>query len=473
MASTISRLLTVFKLAHREGPPLLAGIVAGLTAATGAPACAQTVPPQPAPAPVGAADPGAKPSETWAIQGQATFVDQGTFAFRSPYRGPNSLDPGTRALETADLTLYAGFRSWPGAEVWINPEIDQGFGLSNTFGVAGFPSGEAYKVGKSTPYLKLPRLFLRQTINLGGDREAVDAGLNQLAGSQSADRLVFTIGKFSVTDVFDNNQYAHDPRGDFFNWTVVDTGTFDYAADAWAYTYGAAAEWYQGRWTARAGVFNLSVAPNSPTLEDDFSQYQLVAELEERHQILRRPGKLAVTAFWTRGRMGSYADAIALAQINGQPADISAVRRYQGRFGIGLNLEQEISDDLGVFARAGVADGRVKAYEFTDVDRTVAAGLSLKGKRWGRSDDTIGAAVVVNGISKIHQQFLGAGGLGILVGDGKLPHPGAEAILETYYDLAAYGPAHVSLDYQFVDNPGYNRDRGPVSILAARLHAQF
>jgi high affinity Mn2+ porin len=453
-----------------------AGVAAGLTLALASPALADADASPAAQAPAAqasATDAAAKPAEIWAVHGQTTFVDQVGFAYRSPYQGTNSLAPGTVGRETADLTLYAGVRPWAGAELWINPEIDQGFGLSNTVGVAGFPSGEAYKVGAVAPYLKLPRLFLRQTVDLGGERAGVDADLNQLAGSQTADRLVFTVGKFGVTDVFDNNQYAHDPRHDFLNWTIADTGAFDYAADAWAYTYGAAAEWYQGRWTARAGVFNLSVTPNSATLENNFSQYQVVAELEERHQLLQQPGKIAVTGFWTRGRMGSYADALRLAQTNGQPADIAAVRHYQGRFGLGLNLEQQIVDGLGVFARAGVADGRIEAFEFTDVDKTAAAGLSLKGARWGRTDDTIGAAVVVNGISKIHEAFLNAGGLGILVGDGRLPHPGPEAILETYYDCAAYGPAHVTLDYQFVDNPAYNRDRGPVSILAVRLHAQF
>jgi high affinity Mn2+ porin len=223
----------------------------------------------------------------------------------------------------------------------------------------------------------------------------------------------------------------------------------------------------------RAGVFNLSDIPNSPTLGTDFSQFQALVELEERHKLWGRPGKIEITSFVSHGRMGSFSDAIRLAQTTGQPADIAAVRHYQGRPGLSFNLEQQVSDDLGVFARGGISDGTIESYEFSDIDHTVAAGLSLKGARWGRPNDTFGAAVVINGISKVHEQFLNAGGLGILVGDGKLPHPGSEAIFETYYDLAAYGPAHVSVDYQFVDNPAYNRDRGPVSILAARVHAQF
>ena len=412
-------------------------------------------------------------AEPWAVHGQVTVVDQATFAFRSPYRGPNSLDPGTRGKETADLTLYAGVRLWPGLEAWINPEFDQGFGLSDTLGIAGFPSGEAYKVGMAKPYFRLQRLFVRQTIDLGGEREDVDADLNQLAGAHTADRLVITAGKFGVPDIFDANSYAHDPRGDFLNWALIDSGSFDYAADAWGYTVGAAAEWYVGRWTLRGGVFNLSKVPNSEHLEYDFSQFQGIAELEERHQLFSRPGKLKITSFLSRGRMGAFDDAVALSRATGQPADIAAVRRYRSRDGVSFNLEQEVAEGVGVFAHGGVAGGSVEPYEFSDIDRTLAVGLSLKGQRWGRPHDTFGVAGVVNDISRAHERFLAAGGTGILIGDGQLPHPGVEQILETYYDFAAYGPAHVSLDYQLVNHPGYNRDRGPVSIVAARLHAQF
>jgi high affinity Mn2+ porin len=452
-------------------------VAASLAAALAAPALAQTTAPSNATTTTAPAErvelpEESKAPEAWAIHGQFTFVNQGDLAFRSPYSGPNSLAPA-QSRETADATLYLGFRPWSGAEVWVDPEIDQGFGLSNTLGVAGFPSGEAYKVGRAAPYFRLQRLFIRQTIDLGGGGEAIDADLNQLVGTQSADRLVFTVGKFSVPDIFDTNTYADDPRGDFLNWALIDTGTFDYAADAWGYTYGVAAEWYFGRWTLRGGVFNLSDVPNSETLETDFSQFQSVDELEERHKLWGQPGKLKITGFLSRGRMGSFEDAVRLAQQTGQPADIAAVRRYQSRGGVSFSAEQEVADGVGVFVRAGAADGSIEPYEFSDIDRTFAAGVSLGGKRWGRTNDTVGVAGVVNRISREHELYLADGGTGILVGDGQLPHPGTEQIVETYYDLAAYGAAHVSLDYQFVANPAYNRDRGPVSIFAARLHAQF
>jgi high affinity Mn2+ porin len=415
--------------------------------------------------------PPALQTDNFAVHGQTTFLEQYVPAFRAPYSGPNSLAPN-QGRETWDATAFLGMRLWDGAEFWVNPEIDQGFGLSGTFGVAGFPSGEAYKVGESAPYARIPRAFIRQTIDLGGDVQKVDAAANQFSGSQTADRLVITIGKLSVTDIFDTNKYAHDPRGDFMNWTIADTGTFDYAADAWAYTYGGAVEWYQGQWTLRGGVFDLSVAPNTFALDTTFQQFQWDGEIERRYELWGQPGKIAVTGFLTRGRMGSYADAIALAASTGGPADITAVRQYQSRGGVSFNLEQQVTQELGLFARAGFANGNIEPYEFTDVDRTAAAGLSLTGKQWGRPDDTFGFAGVINGISSIHQQFLNDGGLGILVGDGQLPHPGPEKIIETYYQLPV-SFVKLTIDYQFIDNPGYNRDRGPVSVIGARLHSQF
>jgi high affinity Mn2+ porin len=283
---------------------------------------------------------------------------------------------------------------------------------------------------------------------------------------------VLTVGKFSAVDIFDTNKYAHDPRSDFLNWTVIDTATFDYAADAWGYTVGAAAEWYQGAWTLRAGLFDLSIAPNATALDPHFGQFEWVGEIERRYTIWEQPGKIAVTGYLLRGRLGSFADAIALAAVTGGPANTVPVRLYRSREGISLNLEQQLVPNVGFFARAGIANGDIEPYEFTDIDRTVAAGLSVSGKQWGRDNDTFGIAGVVNGISNVHQAFLNAGGLGILVGDGQLPHPGNERILETYYSFPVFA-SKITLDYQLIVNPAYNRDRGPVSVLGFRVHTQY
>lgn len=440
-----------------------------------APAAAQTVQDR-APAVTAPATPIAAEAmpddQRYAVHGQATVVLQATPGFASPYAGANSLTP-RQAKETVDVTLYAGVRPWAGGELWVNPEIDQGFGLSNTLGVAGFPSAEAYKVGRTAPYTRLQRLFLRQTIDLGDAREAVAGFANQLAGSRTANRLVLTIGKFGVGDVFDTNIYAHDPRADFLNWSAVDTGSFDYAADAWGYSTGIAAEWYRAAWTLRLGAFNLSKVPNGETLERGFGQYQLDAEVEHRHQLAGRPGAVRVTLFRNRGRFGRFDEVLALAARTGDVADTGLVRSRRTRAGIGINVEQAASDTLGVFARAGIADGQVEPYDFTDIDRTAQAGLSLRGAGWGRSGDTLGAVVIVNAISRDHQRYLDAGGLGVLVGDGRLPNPGAERIGEAYYKIAAARGVELTVDYQFIANPGYNRDRGPANVFAFRAHGAF
>ncbi len=410
--------------------------------------------------------------DTTALHAQATYVEQDSNGFSAPYGGANSLSANS-GRETVDVTLYAGVRLWSGGEFWATPEIDQGFGLDDTLGVAGFPSGEAYKVGRKAPYLRLPRAFVRQTLDLGGDPEDASAGLTQFGGTHRRDRWVFTVGKFGVTDVFDASTYAHDPRSDFLNWSAVDAGTFDYAADAWGFTIGAAAERYSGPWTLRMGAFDLSDVPNSPRLEAGFREFQLLGEVERRYELSSHSGRVLLTGFDTRGRMGRLDQAIALGLATGTTPDPARVRQYRSRLGASLLVEQAVGDGVGLFARLGRAQGDVEAYEFTDIDRSLELGTSIAGKRWRRPDDTVGFAGLVNGISGVRERFLALGGLGILVGDGRLPHPGDERILESYYSLAMATWLHVTLDYQYVRNPAYNRDRGPVSILALRIHLQI
>jgi high affinity Mn2+ porin len=421
-----------------------------------------------------APDTTAPPEQNWAIHGQSTYTQQFQPAFRSPYQGPQSLPPPANGRETFDATIYGGFRPWQGAEIWINPEVDQGFGLGNSFGVAGYVSGEAYKLGENDPYYRMSRAFFRQTINLGGETQKVDPDLNQLGGSQTANRAVITIGKYSVVDIFDTNKYAHDPRNDFLNWSVLDVGTFDYAADAWGATYGAAVEWYQDWWTARIGLFDMSNVPNSIALSLSLiHQNQFVAEVEERHTLWDQPGKLKFLYWLTRANMGTYSDALALAAATGTSPSTDAVRNYRSKYGVVLNLEQQLTPVLGMFARVGWTQGGVAEYDFTDIDQSMQIGLSLQGTRWGRPGDTVGLAAVANQISHDGKAYLAAGGLGGIIGDGQLPEAGPEQIIETYYSFAAFSFAKVTGDYQFVNNPAYNRQRGPVSVFALRLHAEF
>ena len=423
------------------------------------------------PASVRAADDDAP--ETWAIHGQATAVEQFHPAFTSPYSGPSSMFGGAQGRETTDATLYLGVSPWEGGEAWADMEMDQGFGLSNTLGAAAFPSAEAYKVGKASPYGRLQRLFFRQTFDLGGDSEKVEGEANQLGGSRTADNLILTGGKFAVTDMFDTNTYAHDARGDFLNWAVVDAGGFDYAADAWGYSYGAAAEWSFDDWTLRSGLFDLSRVPNTTELETDFSQFELVGELERRIALWGHGGKIKLLGFVNRGRMGSYNDAVALAALTHTTPDTGMVRHYRSRPGATLNVEQGITDDLGIFLRASMNDGSQETYEFTDMRQSVSGGLSLKGTSWERKDDTVGVALETSEISKSAQAYLAAGGLGLLIGDGRLTHYSDEVALETYYDMQIVKGINAALDYQLIANPAYNSDRGPISVLGVRLHGEF
>jgi high affinity Mn2+ porin len=412
--------------------------------------------------------------ETWGMYGQFTGVTQSYPAFAAPYTGKNSLSPNSSNATTTDLTLFAGMRIW-GGELWANPEIDQGFGLSNTLGMGGYPSGEAYKVGANSPYLRLPRLFYRQVINLGGEEQTIAPAANQLGRTQSADNVILTIGKFSVTDVFDTNTYAHDPKSDFFNWSIVESGAFDYAADAWGFSKGASVEWTQSRWTLRGGLFDLSTVPNTVNLDPKFSQYEWIGELEERYQLWERLGKIKLLGFVNQGRFGSYADALQLQlQTGSSTPDTALVRRFSSRPGMAINIEQEVASDLGAFARASMNNGTKEADDFTEINRSVAAGLSLKGDKWGRHDDTFGFAAVANGLSNDARNYFAAGGMGILIGDGHLNY-GLEKIMETYYSYSVHAVEHLmlTLNYQYVVNPAYNQDRGPVNIFGVRVHKEF
>jgi high affinity Mn2+ porin len=409
----------------------------------------------------------------WSVHVQGTGIYQGTLRFASPYRGPNSLDPGNRWQETISGTAYLGRRLWEGAELYFNPEFNQGFGLSDTRGLAGFPNGEAQKAGFDTPKPNVARLFLRQTFGLGGDQEKVDDDLNSIAGARDVSRVTVTAGKFAAPDIFDDNRYAHDPRTTFLNWSVWEAAAWDYPADQKGYTDGLAVELNQPGWALRGGWFLEPKIANDRNLDPRFwKHFGAVAELELRHEIEEQPGKLRLLAFANRAHMGNLREATDIALATGAPADIALVRRDRVKYGFAVNLEQAISDELGAFGRASWNDGRTEAWAFTDIDTSVSLGASLKGARWRRPQDTVGLAAVMNLISKDHQDFFAAGGTGILVGDGRLSY-GPEGILEAYYSFAVVEAVALSLDYQFVVNPAYNSDRGPVNIFAARVHAQF
>ncbi len=408
--------------------------------------------------------------QTWNWHVQNTDIAQATPGFSARYSGPNSLDKKGEIRETMSFDLYAGARLWSGAEAHIDGLVWQGFGLSNSVGVDGFPNGEAFRLGTRRPDAIIARLFIRQTINLGGEQETVDDDALDLAGKRDVSRLTLTLGKISAKDIFDNNAYANDPRTQFMNWSLMANEAWDYPADSLGYETGFVAELNQSDWAVRAGFFQMPKVSNGMAQDYHYLKaWGTVMEIERRYTMASHPGTIRLLVYRNRAHMGGYQDAIASPV---RPADITASRAYRYKSGIGLNWEQEMTKTVGVFSRLGWSDGKSEGWTFADVDRTATLGVSLKGEAWSRADDTLGIAGVINGISPVHQRFFAAGGTGILAGDGALSY-GTERILETYYDVGFSEHLHAALDYQFIADPAFNRDRGPVSVFGLRLHVEF
>ncbi len=412
-------------------------------------------------------------SDIWNVHAQTTFLPQGYPAFRSPYAGTNSLPGGGQLQQTWTTTAFLGVRLWQGAEFYFNPELAQGFGLNGTLGLAGFPNGEAQKAGVPFPKIRPQRYYIRQTFGLGGEQEEVADGPNQLAGKRDIDRVTLIVGRFAVGDFFDGNAYAKDPRADFMNWALWSSGAYDFPADLPGYTRGAVVELNRKDWAVRAGVFEVPAAPNSDVLT--FKTGGVVAEFEERHAIFDQPGKLRLGGFANSGNTGNYREALAIEAAD-PILDINAVMRgiqhTNLKYGFYANLEQQIVKDVGLFLRASWNDGQNQILSFTDIDRSLSGGISIKGSYWGRPNDTIGIGGAINGISAAHRDFLAAGGLGLLIGDGQLNYR-PEQILETYYAYSLNKNLTLTADYQLFVNPAYNADRGPASIFTGRLHGEF
>ncbi|WP_439407794.1 carbohydrate porin [Bradyrhizobium sp. DASA03076] len=409
-------------------------------------------------------------SSRWEIHGQSTFLPQGHPSFSAPYTGPNSLTTSPDLQETWSNSLYLNARLWDGGEVYFNPELLQGFGFNNTTGAGGFPNGEAQKSGFPYPHFNASRLFVRQTFGFGGEQEELASGQLQLAGKADISRLTLQVGKFSVVDVFDGNAYAHDPRKDFMNWSIWASGAFDYAADKLGLGYGATAELNQKQWALRAGYFLMDAVSNSNNFDMNIGRRgEYVVELETRYSLFGQPGKLRTLGFVNSDFSGSYRETLDNPAFG---VDITQTRRGRLKYGYALNLEQAVTDDIGVFGRWSWNDGRNEIMAFTDIDRSLSGGVSVKGTKWGRPDDVVAIAGAVNGLSQDHRDFLAAGGLGPLIGDGALNYRN-ERVLETYYAYALNKALTLTADYQLIVNPAYNADRGPVSVFSGRLHGEF
>jgi high affinity Mn2+ porin len=409
----------------------------------------------------------------WMVHGQFTFLPQAYPRFRSPYQGPNSLPGGGQGRETFTTSAFLGWTLWDGGEFLFNPELAQGFGLNTTLGLAGFSNGEAQKGGAPYPRFRPQRYLLRQTFELGGGQEELPDSATQIGGKRDIDRISISVGRFAVGDFFDGNAYAKDPRADFMNWALWASAAYDFPADLPGFTRGGVVELNRRDFAVRAGLFQVPSAPNSDLLT--FKSGGVAAEFEGRYALWDRAGKLRIGAFANRGNSASYRGAITAATAD-PFTDINdlvpALRRERSKTGFYLNAEQQLMPDLGAFARFSMNDGKSEILSFTDIDRSVSGGLSIKGRSWGRPADTIGIGGAINGLSAAHRDFLAAGGLGLLIGDGRLTY-GTERIFETYYAYAINRHFTVTADYQLIVNPAYNSDRGPVSIFSARLHGEF
>jgi high affinity Mn2+ porin len=413
------------------------------------------------------------PADEWySLHFQLTAATQAHPAFAAAYSGKNSMSPRAEDATAFVGSVYADLRLWKGAEVLFTPEMSGGKGLSSTLGVAAFPSGIVYRVGDPAPAIYLARLALRQTFNLGGGRTTVDAGPNQLAGKHDRDTLTFTVGRFGVTDVFDSNKYAHDPQTQFFNWALFAAGAWDYPADTRGYTYGVTSDLSVAWWSLRAGIALEPRYANLEVLDWRVDRSKgLMVEGEVRYAPGGHRGSARVLFFLNENRAGSYAEVLADPARYG---DNVAATRTDGRkkYGVELNMDQDITSTLGAFTRLSWNDGATESWAFTEIDRCFSIGLVQGGRPWHRPDDQVGAAVVVSGLSSLHERYLAGGGYGFIIGDGRLNY-GPEVETDIYYRAVFADHFGLSVIYQPIVNPGYNRDRGPVNVFSGRLQASF
>jgi len=412
--------------------------------------------------------------EGWKAGFQATYIWQGKAGFRALYSGPNSLSTDPEPSYSMTATVMGGLRLWPGGEVYLNIETARGLAISGLLGLGGFTNGEMARTSGPAFKVYMARLFLRQTIPLNGVSLPIDSDVNQLGGTTTTRRLVLTAGNLAALDIFDDNIYSHDPRTQFMNWALMTHGAYDYAADARGYSWGLALEWYHDDWVVRIGRFIQPYEPNQQPLDPDIlKHYGDQIEVGHSHTIDGRPGAVRILGFRNRAIMSRYQDALDLAARTGELPDINKVRTdEQIKFGLGLNIEQAVADDIGVFLRASWADGKTETYAFTEIDRSISAGARIKGTSWSREEDELAVGIVGNALSQERRDYLARGGISFFIGDGALDYR-PETIVELLYVLRIMKWASVSIDWQHISNPAYNADRGPVDLGAIRLHVEL
>jgi high affinity Mn2+ porin len=413
-------------------------------------------------------------TERWNLYYQATSIGQYHGMFTSPYAGPFSLQDYTERDASLTTTLFLGLRLQQNTVLVFDPEIAGGRGFSGVNGLANSSNGELPRVASATPKPYLARLFVSHDFGFGTATEAVESDENQLAGRRPVTRYTVTVGRFTLTDFFDNNRYSHDPRTQFMGWAVMYNGAWDYAADVRGYTWGWVHEFHARNWSVRyASAAMPKVANGSQFDRRLFRNRGDVFEGEYRYSLHQHAGAIRALNYENHADAGNYAAAIRLAELTATaPSVVSTRRNGTLKYGFGLNGEQELTKSVGIFGRLGWNDGKTESFAFTAIDRLATAGVSMTGQGWRRPFDTVATEFTAAGISGVHALYLARGGYDFLIGDGRLRY-GPESIWETYYNARLTPWLFASVDFQHVNHPAYNRDRGPVWIYSLRLHVEI
>ncbi len=434
--------------------------------------------------------------ESWNAYGQFTYISSWKLPFHAPrtnFNGSdNSLIPSAERSFTGSFTLFFGARLWHGGEVYFVPEVISERALSDLHGLGGaIQNFELQKQGSTTPQLYRARTYFRQTIGLGGQPVEKESDPMQLGTVVDSHRLVLAVGNFTILDFFDKNSVTSDPRQTFFNMAFMTHASWDFPSDARGYSWGGVAELYWDDWSVRLGRITPPRNPNE--LQIDFRIWKYYGdqlELEHDHVLLGQAGAIRLLGFRNRVDDGRFDDAIAAfnadptknaaacgnnynyGSANASAPDLCWVRKPNTKLGIGINLEQYVADDVGLFTRAMYADGKTEVDAFNSADRSLSFGALAKGTLWHRPFDVTGIGGGLNWISSEHARYLAMGGVDGFVGDGYL-HAAPESVFELFYSFNLLKAIWLSGDYQHIWNPGFNSDRGPVDIFGARVHAEF
>ncbi len=414
----------------------------------------------------------------WSFHYQATVIDQYHGKFKAPYSGQNSLQDTTENDMSVTSTIFLGYRLWKYGAIYCNPEISGGKGFSGTTGIAGFPNGEIYRVGNPVTQAYIARGYFQQSIALKGSHDTLltdDA--NQVSQYLPTKRITFSAGKFSLADFYDNNPYSHDPRTQFMNWVLMDNGAWDYPANTRGYTYGLVVQLIEPTWYTQLSDALEPLQANGPIMDPNFTKaFGLSWESGFTFKAHGKTGGVSLLLYMNQNRAPYYEQAVEAAK-EGVPGalniDNDSVYNGDKKYGVGINFNYPICQNIGFFIRAGWNDGKTGDWAFAEVDQTITPGLVFDGSIWKRKGDNFGIALIANGLSKEHRDFENAGGYQFIIGDGKLPNYAPEEVLETYYQFKFFEHLYFAADYQFVSNPAYNADRGPVSIYSVRVHIEF